>query len=217
MGVEITLNDALGFLNPEDDSNWTHDGLPRMDVIEKLMDDKSISRKDVTEADPEFCREVAVQRRAAKAIAEAEAALADGENQDDDSTEMQAQGRETQAQGQVNPEEALRDAIQEIAQEIENLTAERAEVNKAIDALTKRQKALQNKSQGQHSAKADTVARMEFIASQTAQRARRYEKGRKILQIIGKDGLNPQSRLDQAMRRKTQRGTRRPPPRTPNR
>jgi len=214
MGVEITLNDALGFLNPEDDSNWTHDGLPRMDVIEKLMDDRSINRKDVTEADPEFCREVAVQRRAAKAIADAEA---DGENQDDDSPEVQAQEGQAQTTAQVNPEEALRDAIQEIAQEIENLTAERAKVDKAIDVLTKRQQALQNKSQGQLSAKADTEARLAFIRSQTEQRAKRYQRGQMVMRIIGKSGLNPQSKLDQAMRRKTARGTRRPPPRTSNR
>jgi len=217
MGVTpINLNDALGFLNPEDDNDWTHDGLPLMDVIEKLMDDESITRKDVTEADPEFCRKVAAQRREAKAIAESEANMADEENQDDQSTEMQAGNeKETSGQGQMNPEEALRAEIQKNAQDIEGMLSYRAKLETHIDDLKRCQAQLQHKVQVQHSADADMKARMAFIKAQGEQRAKRYEKGRRILEVIGKDGLNPQCNLDQAMQRKTKQGTRRPPPRAP--
>jgi len=207
MGVEITIYDALGCLNPEDDNNWTSDGLPRMDVIEKLMDDKAIIRQQVTDADPEFCREVASQRRAAKAIAQSEAK----EIEDEQSLQRQEETQE------VNPEEALRAEIQAVSQEIETLASEEAEVAKHKKELTTHLRRLQEKTNREHSASADTIARIAFIRSQAIQRQKRYEKGRKIMAIIGKDGLNPMSRLDQAMRRKTARGTRRPAPRKPRR
>ena len=211
---DITITMALGLLDPADDTQWTHEGLPRMDVIERMVDDHSITRKDVTDADPEFCREVAAQRKS-DAETEADDAVAQEEAQDEPSDEVQA-GVQEETQGQVNAEEKLKAEILTVSQEIEVLAAEETEVGKHKDELIRHLRLLQQTTNKQHSASADMKARMAFIKSQGEQRAKRYEKGRKIMAIIGKDGINPQSKIDQAMRRKTARGTRRPPPRTPH-
>lgn len=205
----LTIKMALGLLDPADDEQWTSDGLPRMDAIEKMVEDRSIIRKDITDTDPEFCREIAAQRQSAALPGP----VTPEEPKDDQTTQVQV-GIETQTQ-EVNPEEVLKDHILALSQEIENLAVEETEIGKQKDVLIKHLRQLQQETNQQHSATADTVARMAFIKSQSQQRAKRHEKGRKIMAIIGKDGLNPQSRLDQAMRRKTARGTRRPPPRTP--
>lgn len=53
------IKTALQTMDHEDGSLWCKDGLPKMSVIEKLVGDKSITRQDVTDADPEFCRDAA--------------------------------------------------------------------------------------------------------------------------------------------------------------
>ena len=202
----IALKDALESLDPANDAQWTADGLPRMDVVETLIDNKAITRKDVTEADPEFCREVATRRRD-----EAQKAKEAEEKQDDTHPEVQAQ---TQAP-KIDPQEQLRADITALDEQIRELGEEKNAIDKIIIKTQSQRDALQEKSFGSHSAKEDTKARMVFIKSQNKARAERYERGRKILQIVGKDALNPKCKLDQAMTRKTARGTRRPPARTP--
>jgi len=218
MGAQLTIKAALGTLDPENDAQWTAEGLPRMDVIEVLVGDKSITRKQVTEADPEFFREAARQRivgaAMAESMAEVEAELKAKIEQERKDEIPEMQGRETQAE-EINPEEALKATILALGEEIEEMTANRATIDGLLDVMRLQMAKLQMKAQTQHSAKADMLARMVFIKSQNEQRAGRFEKGRQIMALIGKDGMNPQCRLDMAMRRKTARGTKRPPPRTP--
>lgn len=203
----ITLKDALESLDPANDAQWTADGLPRMDVVETLIDNKAITRKEVTEADPEFCREVATRRRD-----EAQKAKEAEEKQDGIHPEVQGRQEETP---KIDPQEQLRADITTLDEQIKELGVEKNAIDKIITKAQCQRDALQQRSFGSHSAKEDTKARMAFIKSQNQARAERYERGRKILQIVGKDGLNPKCKLDQAMTRKTARGTRRPPARTP--
>lgn len=200
----ITLKDALESLDPANDAQWTADGLPRMDVVETLIDDKAITRKDVTEADPELCREVATKRRE-----EAQKAK-EAEEKQDDTPEVQAE-----TERKIDPQEQLRAAIILLDEQIKELGIEKNAIDKIIHKTQQQRDALQQRSFGSHSAAEDTKARMAFIKSQNKARAERYERGRRILQIVGKDGLNPKCRLDQAMTRKTARGMRRPAARTP--
>lgn len=201
----MTLKDALETLDPANDAQWTADGLPRMDVVETLVDNKAITRKDVTEADPELCREVVTKRREAQKAKEAE-------EKKDDSPEVQ--GRQEKAP-KIDPQEQLRADISTLDEQIKELGVEKNAIDKIIVKTQRERDALQERSFGSHSAKEDTKARMAFIKSQNKARAERYERGRRILQIVGKDAINPKCRLDQAMTRKTARGMKRPPPRTP--
>lgn len=54
---------ALSLLDPENNDHWTADGLPRLDQLSKLSGAK-FTRKDVTNADPEFNREKASLEKA---------------------------------------------------------------------------------------------------------------------------------------------------------
>jgi len=203
----IALKDALESLDPANDAQWTADGLPRMDVVETLIDDKAITRKDVTEADPELCREVATKRRE-------EAQKAKEAEEKQDGIRPEVQGRQEEAP-KIDPQEQLRADIVTLDEQIKELGVEKNAIDKIIIETQRQRDALQQMSFGNHSAAEDTKARMAFIKSQNEARATRYERGRKILQIVGKDGLTPKCRLDQAMMRKTARGMRRPPARTP--
>lgn len=53
---------ALERLDPTDDDHWTKDGLPAMSVLEDLLNDKSVTRAMVHNADPGFNRELAAGR-----------------------------------------------------------------------------------------------------------------------------------------------------------
>lgn len=47
---------ALEKLDPADDTQWTDDGLPREGAVQTFANDKSLTRKDIQEANPGFQR-----------------------------------------------------------------------------------------------------------------------------------------------------------------
>lgn len=52
----MEISTALDQLDAKNDEHWTSGGLPKMTVIETLVGDPSITRKDVEEARPDFNR-----------------------------------------------------------------------------------------------------------------------------------------------------------------
>lgn len=201
MGVEITIKDALRFLDPEDDGNWTQDGLPRMDVMEQLLDNKDLNRQDVTDADPGFDREKA------RAMREE---LKDG---------LFEERKEETAQetAQVAEQKEAAETMVSLDEEIAQLTKEIEAVDREIRTRQKRRDQLEQAKAKTHNAKSDTVARQEFIASQARLRGERAQRSRLIMQVVGKDAIDPRCKLDRAMARKTARGAKRPPVRMPHR
>lgn len=73
------ITQALSQLDPADNAHWTADGMPRMDVVEKLVGDSSITRKNVTDAAPDFTRDTATELAALEAMAQKEKAEAEAE------------------------------------------------------------------------------------------------------------------------------------------
>lgn len=55
-----SIREALEKLDPTNDTHWTSDGLPRMDIVEELSGDKGLTRAKVTEAQPGFSRAAAI-------------------------------------------------------------------------------------------------------------------------------------------------------------
>jgi hypothetical protein len=49
---------ALTQLDSGNDNHWTDDGLPRVDVVQKLLNDPEVRRKDINDAQPGFSRAV---------------------------------------------------------------------------------------------------------------------------------------------------------------
>lgn len=53
----MTIQEALTQLDPANDAHWTTDGLPLVDVVRGLTNNPDVTRKDITEASPGFCRD----------------------------------------------------------------------------------------------------------------------------------------------------------------
>ena len=83
----MQLNNALAHLDPDVEEHWTANGLPRMDALVAFMGgDTSITRKQVTDADPELTRDVA------RARLESAAVDPDEEVEDDEDQELEDDG-----------------------------------------------------------------------------------------------------------------------------
>ena len=52
----MNIKEALAALDPSNDKHWTGDGMPRMDVLQKLTQTPELSRTEVTNAAPDFSR-----------------------------------------------------------------------------------------------------------------------------------------------------------------
>ncbi len=52
----MNIKEALATLDPADDAHWTSDGMPRMDVLQKLTRAPDLSRTQVVNAAPDFSR-----------------------------------------------------------------------------------------------------------------------------------------------------------------
>ena len=185
MDLNITIKDALNFLNPEEDDDWTNDGMPRMDVVEKLIDDKSITRQNVTDADPEFCRDVARTRKA--------------EKEADDVVVEEVEEVEEQPITKL-----------ELDQQIDDVQNEIGNLEKLRDNLSKERDRLQNLEYGGHTAAADTQARLDYVKSQNELRASRHIRRAEVFKMVRAQDIRPGSPLDASMSRRTARGTRRP-------
>ncbi len=53
---ENAIRTGLGQLDHSNPDHWTAQGLPKMSVLEEILDDESLSRKEVTAIDPDFKR-----------------------------------------------------------------------------------------------------------------------------------------------------------------
>jgi hypothetical protein len=53
-----TIQDIISKLDITEDANWTEDGAPALDIVQKLANDATITRDDINSADPGFVRHV---------------------------------------------------------------------------------------------------------------------------------------------------------------
>ena len=209
--------DALLKLDINNDEHWTSDGLPRMDVLEGIVGDKSLTRQQVTAAKPGFSRAVAAQAQAQQ------------EQQSQGSTEPSKETAPASAQppsakapaattpseeeneGEVEDSEdsevaEARKALAEAQAELDELTAERAKVEKAhvakmqeVDKLTDALEALVGKE-----TTGDAI--QGYLARQRQNLAERAERMKEIRDSgvnIGEITRGLKSPLDAAMTRKT--------------
>ncbi len=55
----MNIKTALKALDPTDDEQWTADGMPRVDVVAKMVENDELKRVDITVAAPDFTRATA--------------------------------------------------------------------------------------------------------------------------------------------------------------
>lgn len=208
--------DALRSLNPDEDGQWTKDGLPQLAIIKEMTEDNSITRKLLTELAPQFTRD-------------------NMELPDDDvenSTEDDPPETEDNEQPVFNAHAAervrlgLEDEEETVVYDKGVLEAELAEYNELISKL-KKERALLTKKIVETQTKADKtqdllnakfpdksnqVAIMDFIKNEHEKRKKRARERDSVLAKLvqpgtGKTGATP---LDDAMARKSNRGVERP-------
>lgn len=118
-----------------------------------------------------------------------------------------------QTQADVEAERAAR--IAEIDQMVSELQIQRDEIGAQIDELHKTRNVLYNMGAPKRGHKADQLARMEVIKRSNQLRAEKHAARSALLKNVDMKSVNFKSPLDQAMARKTQRGTQRPPAQNP--
>ncbi len=55
----MNIKEALKTLDPIDDEQWTADGMPRVDVVAKMVENDELKRVEITAAAPDFTRATA--------------------------------------------------------------------------------------------------------------------------------------------------------------
>lgn len=199
----MTLYDALKGLDVSDDNAWTADGLPRVEVVSRLIGEP-ITRGDLSKAFPGFTRTspvLAIQAEPDPAM-QATSTPPPLEKVDD---RFVAKSRE-----EATIHELLIGYDQRIQVLRDSIAAQNVELTNTIQAREVHAAKLNTQS-GQQMADEDQAARMRYIAKQNEIRASRAEIAKQInfpaiAKLVGK------SPLDQAMARKTARGGNRPEP-----
>ena len=225
--------EALSQLDPLNDDHWTTDGAPRMDAIEAIVGDKSITRKDIVNAAPDFNREKASQPpeddEQSGDQGEAQENQTNGEgsqeqqpnpDDDEDEDEDEPQGELEIPTGQTEAEfiqwmltlkandlesleETLKEQINQLAQGIEQAKDLIIKTRRAVTATRQRIQQIVPGSTNQ-----DAIN--DFIKAQNAALAAKVARRNEILKGVKADELDPRAPIDAAMARKTKRGTQRP-------
>lgn len=214
---------ALRELDPLNDDHWTADGAPRMDALEALLGDKSVTRKEVVEAAPDFNREKAGTlgdesdeeegQTNGSQDEEQEDEKQDPEDRDPDSELVIPTGMSEQefvqwlltvkADDLPELEETLKDQLNQIVRGIEQARELLAKTRRAVSATRQRIDQVAPKASNQS-------AINDFIRAQTEARAAKVARRNEILKGVKADELDPRAPIDAAMARKTKRGTQRP-------
>ena len=180
------IQNILLTMDPTNDEQWTEDGAPVLSLFPE-----GTTRKEVTDAAPEFSREYAAEML--------------GKNAKD--------SRDEDGDGEVDAMENYRAKMNELTAETTELSKQRKQLDTQI---AKNQHALAVMAefiQRNTPKSSDQAQRMAYIASQNKARAERAEQAQKLREAgIGQllQDANVKSPLDAAMNAKAKRGTRRP-------
>lgn len=90
----MNIKEVLTTLDPQKDDLWTTDGYPLMQVMRDRMNDDTLTRVQVTDADPEFTREKAIR-------------MADGSEPDKSAEEVSDGEASTETETETAPTEEV--------------------------------------------------------------------------------------------------------------
>ena len=211
----MQLLEALRSLDATVDENWTADGAPIVAVVSKLVG-QNLTRAMITEAAPKFSRE-------SKELPGDNPDQASLPNLADTSPEEQAEVekilnddepfKSTEPEAEPNEPTELElaefkvsELNKALVQSIRDSEAAKKLVGTITDALTVAEQARNDLIPNNGNQEAITA----YIRSQHAERARRAGTQLEVLKGLDLAALDPRSKIDQAMARKTARGTARP-------
>lgn len=199
----MEIAEALKKLDPSDDSQWNADGLPGLDIMKTLTGRPKLSRREITEAIPEFTKDTA-----GKVFDKPLEELADKPPE----PVMSALDEADKILEELLPKATSIDRKKEIDERINDLNQQKGVIELEVDVLLREQTRLQTSQFVDNSAAADTKARLYYVAQQNRIRAEKAKRGRAFLESgANLADINPKSALDQAFSRNKKRGTARPP------
>lgn len=224
--MTMTIQEALQALDPQNDEHWTSDGSPRMDTLQELTGDESLTRKQVREIAPTFTRETAGQTPpedpgvSPETEQGATAAPPTQDDEDEQETPPVDEDDDRPEEGAEDDEAALAEEddltreLEEAEAELAEREAELAERRKEIDQVRARRDELVERRDRAKTPHDDTVERMNFIRRQAQLRAERAGEAQLARELaMQAKGLAGASALDQSMARRMGRGHDRPPAR----
>lgn len=207
MANENAIKAALAGLDPKNDDIWTSSGQPLVDAVRKAVGDDTITRQDITNADPTFSREAALA--ALGTVEEQTAPPAEPE------VKVQPPVVDPDA-GKTNDDEPEEVKLSPVEKAKAVLEAKRLALEAAQRDLKKAQDAadaeIMKADAGREKPHIENMRAIQtFIKSQTEQRMQKAM----LAQDLRKVGITPEmfrtgSRLDQAMARRRDRGMNRP-------
>lgn len=238
----MDIKQALGYLDPNDDMQWTGEGLPLVDAVSNIAG-RPVKRQEIIDAAPGFNRSVAYElleeqtgsgeADAAGEVDPAEEVIGEGEGGEptlEDSPpepHVSAEPEQPSVLG-MKVIDVLRDLpmCQRAVQELESKMLDAAKRKKAIDAEIAGYNSLLQvySAHIERNTKANPQAAqqpiLDYLNKQTELRA---EKAKAIKAVTDQgvdlkklaEALQTGSKLDHVMRRKTGYGNQRPLPRVP--
>jgi hypothetical protein len=185
----MTIKEALLQLDPENDAQWTEDGLPRLDVVQEMVGpDYVVTREVINSADSEFCRN-----------------KANAKNRREPDAVRKSEKKTAETNQAVTPEVLL--------SEIGRLVEQRESLNKVIDVKRREYARLIERRERVLAGQDSTKTNIAYVRHQTrlrAAKAAEAAKGRELLRGIDPASLNAKAPIDAAMARKNTRGRNRP-------
>jgi hypothetical protein len=196
------LIQILKLLASDNDTNWTDDGLPRVDAVQKIAKDLTITRANINDACPGFARNVVSAEAIADVAEYAEAnplELLDGDDGFDPAMEPEIDGSGPQlSEDQVRA--ILSNRIDTANQNLNNAQRAAAEAVREVRRCEVRLD------------KAHTDKNRRFPAITAAANIKQHlaAQQQRLLENVTGTGANGRDQLDQAMEKRNSRGWSRP-------
>lgn len=184
------LIEALALLDPKDDSHWTQDGAPLVEMVQELVNSKDVKRSDIIAVAPELTRETAL---AALSNPTPEPSIEEDKGEVLERDALMARSEEL-----GKAVSAKREDINRLTRDMQKLVDEQDEVLKQLD-----KQGASSHIENIHNIRA-------HLASQHAQRVARHAATAHLLKGVNAASLDPRSPLDKSMARKTGHGRARP-------
>lgn len=183
----MKIKEALETLDVLDDDLWTSDGLPKVSVVADLVG-HDLTRQQITDAAPHFTR-------ASTTIVEPTLVLPE--------RDLLGFALGVPASQLEQLKLLLEEKTRELTKAVSALQEQDYEVRQIISRVAVRIKAEVPRM-------SDAEANRVYIETQAAIRAAQFEATDRLLKGVDLADLDPRSKIDQAMARKTARGTNRP-------
>ncbi len=197
-----TLQDALNYLNPDDDAQWTGNGLPLVEAVNAIWPEQ-VTRKQITEAAPNFNRDLLRDMKAAE----------EGEPvnvSDEDETQVTAPEASGDAAGEAKPADDEPEAVEIALTPYEECLALQKESEEKMNGLSQQISRLNSELRGEQLRHVNICVQRDrhkprdmhgvnirnYLNKQHETRMKKAIRQREILKVTSPSELDPRSPLD---------------------